>query len=91
MDTGINAPRWQGGFGCIIFAALERSLGFDTCPNNDNRIALVFNYLRRRNIYVMLNFISRLSGDYCKRGRSQNGCREHSKIVTPGKGSNSTE
>jgi hypothetical protein len=40
MDTHTRSLDGKAGFGCVIFAALERSFGLDTCPNNDNRIAL---------------------------------------------------
>jgi hypothetical protein len=46
MDTHKRSLDGKARFGCVIFAVLERGLGLDTCPNNDNRIALSsFTYL----------------------------------------------
>jgi hypothetical protein len=38
MDTHKRSLDGKAGFVCVIFAALERSFGLDTCPNNDNRL-----------------------------------------------------
>jgi hypothetical protein len=43
IDTHTRSLDGKAGFGCVIFAALERSFGLDTCPNNDNRITLSSN------------------------------------------------
>jgi hypothetical protein len=43
IDTHKRSLDGKAGFGCVIFAALERSFGLDTCPNNDNRITLSSN------------------------------------------------
>jgi hypothetical protein len=69
LDAMIQIQRSLDGkaiFGRVIFAALERSLGLDACPNNDNRIALFFNFLCCRNAFVVLSFLAGLSGDYYK-------------------------
>jgi hypothetical protein len=51
-DLGRDTRSLDGkaGFGCVIFAVLGRSLGLDTCPNNDNRIALTFHFSKDESV-----------------------------------------
>jgi hypothetical protein len=53
MDTHTRSLDGKAGFGCVIFAALERSFGLDTCPNNDKELrCLQFRIRAKRREFV---------------------------------------